>query len=463
MNFEKYAKMNGNILIIGFGSIGPAVLPLIIRHVDIDKHQISIIAADKNHKQLAQEYGINFECITLNEQNYTEILTSRLKAGDLLLNLAVDVSSYDLILLCHQLKVLYLDTSIERWKDDKHITESLYERRSKLMKHKKALNNDVTALVCNGANPGLISHIAKQAVLDVAQKITGNLPNIPATQQEWAQLVKDLDIVTLHIAERDTQLGSSGRRADEYVNTWSVTGLLDESLEYTGFSWGTHETELPNQLVKTQGETNTYRFIQLASTGANTKVKSWIASHGIYHGFVIPHTEAFSLAEYFCHIDAATGQVSHPTVHYVYQPCNDALVSLHDAAAKNQANPDKIRLLHEDIIEGYDELGILVLRKGSPHVYWLGSKLSIHEARRLADNNNATSLQVAIGVLVGIVHVINNPKQGLIEAEQCDFAYALKIANPYLGDFSGHWGTWTENNDYSWTFANLSVNLIGTI
>lgn len=462
ISFEKYAKINGgaNILMVGFGSIGPAVLPLIIRHLDIDKKQISIIAAENTNQKIAEQYGVNFECVTLTKDNYKDILNTRLRPGDFLLNLSVNISSLDLILFCHELNISYLDTSLERWLSEKDIDECLHERRTKLMTYKEYLKSGATALICNGANPGLISHIAKQAILDVAEKVNNEPPQIPATQEEWAKLVKDLNIVTLHIAERDTQFSSQMRQSDEYVNTWSVAGLLDESLEHTGFSWGTHEYELPGQIVKKIEKTDNYRFIQLTKYGADTKVKSWIDEQGIFHGFVIPHAESFSLAEYFCYRDKQTNQISHPTIHYAYQPCNDAIVSLHDAVENNQTNPDKTRILHSDIVDGYDELGVLIFRQNSPEIYWLGSKLSIQEARTLVNNNTATSLQVAIGILVGIIHVINNPRQGLIEPEQCDFVQALKIASPYLGKFSGQWGVWPEESDYSWRFADLSVNLI---
>lgn len=461
MKFDKYVKFQGKILIVGFGSIGPAVVPLILRHIDIAASNITIVAADDSNQEIAASYGIKFECKTLDETNYAAYCQSKLQAGDLLLNLSVNISSLALILLCHELQALYLDTSIERWASEKSLAESLYQRRTKVMMHKDQLATGASALICHGANPGLVSHIAKQALLDVAEKITGIKPSTPTEQNDWARLFKETGIVTLHIAERDTQISDKGRRPNEFVNTWSIDGLLDESFEYTGFSWGTHEHELPEHLVQTTDQTDGCRFIQLARYGATTKVRSWIDSHGIYHGFVIPHAEAFSLAEYFCYLDESTQQSYHPTVHYVYQPCNDALVSLHDAVAQYQHSPSfNKRLLHEDIVEGKDELGVLVLRHNSAEVYWLGSKLSIAEARNLVTHNNATSLQVAVSVLAGMVYIMQNPQLGLIEAEQCDFKAALAIAQPYLGDFSGHWGIWPEQgNNYSWTFKELAVNL----
>ena len=42
-------------------------------------------------------------------------LRQYLRAGDLLLNLSVDVSSHDLVEWCAEQGVLYVDTSIEPW------------------------------------------------------------------------------------------------------------------------------------------------------------------------------------------------------------------------------------------------------------------------------------------------------------------------------------------------------------
>ena len=57
--------------------------------------------------------------------------------------------------------------------------------------------------------------------------------------------------------------------------------------------------------------------------------------------------------------------------------------------------------------------------------YWYGSHLSIHEAKKLATYNNATSLQVAAGVLSGMIWAIKNPERGIIEPEGMDHEYIL--------------------------------------
>jgi homospermidine synthase len=458
---EKHVSMNGKkIVCVGFGGIGPAVLPLILRHIDIKPEQILVIAANDNNRKLAEREGVKFEQFTLDEHNYQSYLGTRLSTGDVLLNLSVDVSSLDLIHLCHKLGVSYMDTSIERWLSEKNTPAMLYERRKTVMKLRDQFKGGSTALICHGANPGFISHLAKQAILDIAKKEKGADCLVPQSKEDWGRLAKELGVVTMHVAERDSQFSSKARGPNEYVNTWSIDGFLEEASEFTGFSWGTHEEDLPEHLVRMREDNENMRAIELAKQGGAVQVKSWVPS-GAYNGFVIPHTEAFSLAEFFHY--RGNNELYHPTVHYVYQPCDDAVSSMQEALDKQLLYPEKKRLLLDDVVEGIDELGILILRENNKEVYWLGSRLDINEARTLVNNNNATSLQVAVGVLSGLIWVIEHPHEGLVEAEQVDFERAIKIARPYLGEFKGHWSVWPGIEEThalpSWTFAELAVGL----
>ena len=126
----------------------------------------------------------------------------------------------------------------------------------------------------------------------------------------------------------------------------------------------------------------------------------------------------------------------------------------------------------KDVVDGTDELGVLLMgnKKGA---YWYGSHLSIHEAKKIANYNNATSLQVAAGVLSGMIWAIENPERGIIEPEDMDHEYILSLASPYLGKVGGYYTDWTplqnkenSNNkhiDHSdpWQFINIRINEAG--
>ena len=71
-----------------------------------------------------------------------------------------------------------------------------------------------------------------------------------------------------------------------------------------------------------------------------------------------------------------------PTVHYAYHPCDAAVLSVHEFAGRNWHMQDRKRILMDDIINGIDELGVL-LAGHKKNAYWYGSQLSIEEARKL--------------------------------------------------------------------------------
>ncbi len=462
----KYLTLkNRQIIILGFGTIGPAVLPLILKHIQINPEQITIIDASNANKEIAEKAMVNFKPIVLTPKNYEEVLSKYLEANDILLNLSVNISSLDIIKLCQKRGVLYLDTANDTWPIE-NISNKLtsFDRRNKVLELKPAFKNGPTALICHGANPGLVSHFAKHAVLDIAKKVGVVKENKDAVN--WGQLAQELGITTIHISEKDTQCAAKPRNNNEYVNTWSVKGFLEEIAEFAIFAWGSHENELEENIVRRRENTDKLRMIELGITGGATLVNSWVPSCRNFQGYVIPHPESFSLGELFSYKNN-DNSIYHPTVHFVYLPCTDAVKSMNETAQTRRLDPNKqSRLLMHDIISGMDELGILILRKNTSEIYWYGSRLGIDTVRGLAPHNNATSLQVAAAVLSGLVWIIENPNLGLVEPEDADFERILEIAAPYLGALGGEWSTWEitkdsleGDNEISWNFSNLAVSL----
>src|SRR4051794_395105 len=90
-------KFAGRIVIIGFGSIGQGILPLLLRHIDMQPEQIAIVTAEDRGKTEAEKYGIQFHRIPLTRVNFRSVLEPLVGEGDFVLNLSVDVSSLALI------------------------------------------------------------------------------------------------------------------------------------------------------------------------------------------------------------------------------------------------------------------------------------------------------------------------------------------------------------------------------
>src|SRR6476469_6274766 len=107
---QHHVAFSGRLVMIGFGSIGQGVLPLLLRHVGMDPARIIIITAEERGAAVAEEYGVRFVVTPLTRENYRAVLAPLLAAGDFLLNLSVEVSSLALIELAREAGALYLDT-----------------------------------------------------------------------------------------------------------------------------------------------------------------------------------------------------------------------------------------------------------------------------------------------------------------------------------------------------------------
>src|SRR5512146_1357694 len=88
----QYVAFPGRLVIVGFGSIGQGVLPLILRHIDISPSRITIVTAEELGHDEADRYGIRFVNDPLTRDNYRAVLTPLLGPSDFLLNVSVDVS-----------------------------------------------------------------------------------------------------------------------------------------------------------------------------------------------------------------------------------------------------------------------------------------------------------------------------------------------------------------------------------
>ena len=470
----KHVAFDGRLVMLGFGSIGQGVLPLLLRHIDIAPERITIVTAEARGEDVAAEYSIRFILEAATRENYAELLSPLLGKGDFLLNLSVDVSSVALMKLCNRLDALYLDTVVEPWAGgytDPALTPSQrsnYAMREEAMALRAPFKRGPTSVTSHGANPGLVSHFVKQALLDIARD-TGTpvaTPPPAANRAAWAGIAERLGVKVIHSAERDTQVADRPKQPGEFVNTWSVDGFVGEACQPAELGFGTHEKALPDD-----GHRHGFgcdAAIYLMRPGASTRVRSWTPLEGPMHGFLITHNEAISLADYYSVRDASGAVRYRPTAHYAYHPCDDAVLSVHEFAGKNwQLQPEK-RLMTDEITSGMDELGVLLMghAKGA---YWYGSRLTIEEARRVVPHNNATSLQVTAAVLAGVIWAIENPRRGVVEADELDHARILAICAPYLGDVVGVYSDWTPLLDREqlfpevvdttdpWQFSNFRV------
>lgn len=429
----KKRKVNGNIYFLGFGCVASSLLPFIIKFWDCPLENITIIDKKDTNFYIAKEYKIkNLLQIEITKSNYQKYLP--LEKGDILINLSVDISSKALVEWCDGKEALYIDTCIEPWAgvyDNPDL--SIYERsnlalRLDFLSIKK--KHSCTALTCHGANPGWVSHAVKQALINMAKKANFNIDE-PKTKEEWAGLAYLLNIKTIHISERDTQRQFNAREEGEFVNTWSGDGMIGEGLQPAELGYGSHETFIPPKAELVEyGNT---RGLIMNQSGATVKIQSYAPSAGRFQAMVITHNEAHSLSDYFSlEVD---GIKYSPTVHYAYHPTDDTIASWDELlGAQLRAEDMEMKILKpEDVKEGIDELGILLMGNEELGTYWYGSQLSTEEAKKLMPNNTATALQISSSVWAGLEWILDNPNAGIVEAENIDYKYILDKITPFLG------------------------------
>src|ERR1700674_5728764 len=428
-NDKIHIEFPGRILLVGFGSIGQGLLPLILRHIGIAPERFTIVTAEDKGNEEAAKYGIKFVKERLTRENYRRVLNPLLGRGDFLINVAVEVSSIALIKLCWEKGAMYLDTCIEPWPGGYTDPTVPASRRTNYVLREEALalragnGRAPTAVLTHGANPGLVSHFVKQALLNIAAD-TKVEAGKPASRAEWSDLARRLSVKVIHIAERDTQVSGKPKQLGEFVNTWSIGGFVGEGSQPSEMGWGTHERNFPRDGKR--------------------------------------HDSGCLVAMYL------TQPAYRPTVHYAYHPCDSAVMSVYELAGRNYVQQERQRILMDDIVSGIDELGVL-LAGHRKNAYWYGSQLSIGDARKLAPYNNATTLQVCAAVLAGVVWAMENPNLGVVEPDEMDFRRNLEICMPYLGPMTGEYTDWTplhererlfpediDKND-PWQFKNVRV------
>jgi homospermidine synthase len=449
-SWQKETGFGGRIVMLGFGSVGQGVLPLLMRHIDVNPSRVEIVTPSERSAQAAREYGVRRSTVRIERDNYRHEIESRLDEGDFLLNLSVDVSSKALMRLCQERRALYLDACTEPWPGgytDRSLPPAQrtnYALREDALSLRRPGERQTTALITLGANPGLVSFFVKQALLELA----GPGIDSPTDRDGWARLAQRLGVRVIHIAERDDQIGSRRKCRDEFVNTWSSDGFIAEGLQPAELGWGTHERALPGDGAR--HEVGCRASIYLQRPGAGTRVRSWTPLAGPQLGFLITHAESISIADHLTVGDPARPDYR-PTVHYAYHPSDDAVLSLHELAGHGWRAQKGKRLLRDDIVSGRDELGVLLMGQDE-RVFWYGSRLTIDEARALAPANSATTLQVTAPVMAGMVWAMRNPECGILEPDDLPHDEMLRMIRPYLGEVVGIHGDWTPLDDREWLF-----------
>lgn len=475
----KKVPFQGKMLILGCGAICSCALPILLDLVDIDPNKITVLEIHDEKRRLIQssiDKGVKFAVTEITPENRASVLSSYLSPGDFLFDLAWEIDTMEQLQWCRDNDVLFLNTSLEVWNpvgdainNNPHPRDrTLYQRHQELegMVADWGDNAGPTSLYEHGANPGMVSYLAKKALEDLTAKLLTDANVVESRKVDLKAALDKLDHAKLcyltgtkviHISERDTQITKEPKRPGEFLNTWSIEGYYEEGIAPVELCWGTHEKHLPKGhhfhpvpenhkgVFGLTDKDKVGHCICLSQPGIRTWSRSYVPEDGgNMIGMLMPHGEAITIGHHFTLRDEEGNVLNRPTVYFVYCPSDEACASIQEVVAlgvHKGLHDFSCRLMLDDIVSGKDKLGVLLLGHDYK-AWWTGSLLSIEESRRLVPGQNATSMQVAAGAVAGVVWAIQNPRRGAKTADDIPWQEVLPVIMPYLGEFRSEAVDW---------------------
>ena len=163
-NATVHARIDGPVVIIGFGSIGKGTLPLIERHLMYDAAQLTVVDPSPAAATFLAQHRIRHLKAAVTAENHAELLAQlfppQRRGPGFLVHLSVDTSSLDLMRWCRANGVLYIDTVTEPWagfyfETRDNAARTNYALRQAVRDEKARHPDGTTAVSCCGANPGI--------------------------------------------------------------------------------------------------------------------------------------------------------------------------------------------------------------------------------------------------------------------------------------------------------------------
>lgn len=423
-------------LVLGYGAVASCFLDLLAAEVGINWRQGTIIDASDKHHELKdlRKRGVTFSNEKITRGNFAHVLSRYLEPGGLVIDVACGLGSLDLLTWCQANNVLYINTAVEQWQESHSEGSTIYQRYAAILEHKNQQRaGGTTAILGHGANPGLVSHWVKVALTRAASDRLSDIADDAARYsslqnalraRDFAHICQLTDTNLIHIAEHDSQLTNRLRPPGEFWNTWSPLGFFEEATTPAEIAVGATGAGT----TADQGE-RAANMACLNTPGYKTSCLSWVPS-GEFTGMVIAHDELFTISHTLTRFQGAN-VLHRPSVLFVYRPSQDAIDSLSEHVQPTLTLPQCPRIIAGSIESGSDELGILLM--AGEHRYWVGSVLSIHEARRQASRHNATTLQVAASLLAAVRFAILNSHAGICFPDDLPHEDILACAHKYIG------------------------------
>ena len=243
---------------------------------------------------------------------------------------------------------MYLDTCIEPWPGG-YTDPSLSAARAPTMRCARrrwrcapVIRARPTAVITHGANPGLVSHFVKQAMLNIAAD-TGVDAGKPAARAEWAALAR-------RSASRSSTSPSATRRSPRGPSSPASSSTPGRSTASSARarsrpSWAGARTSGTSRATARATISAAARDLSQPARRRHAGADLDAARGALPR--LLHHPQRGDLDR---RLFLGAARSYRPTVHYAYHPCDAAVLSLHELAGRNYVQQERQRLLMDGII-----------------------------------------------------------------------------------------------------------------
>jgi homospermidine synthase len=461
---NKVSIRDKKIIFLGCGAVAKVCLYYFSHFFNFDYTNVVIIDMLEREKDMpiVQRYlknGSTFLNKEVTVDNYKEFFKSlQLRKKDIIIDLTTRTPSLCFFKYCRIHSIFYLNTASEQYFIDGFNSFAIQHWNYEDIERKTDYCDNVTSLIEQGMNPGLISSFVLKGIDDIAlyfinknnqeNNVDSDLVELfnIKSKDRYRLLARKLGIRVIHCSEIDTQVITSDTIKDKFYNTWSCVGLIDESLDSVELAVGTHEKEIP--LPKNQVYLS--GMFSSAAICKDSTVKSIVplkieddkVTFTEINGKPIQHGECSSLYKLLSFDDYA------PTMHYVYKLNKYVEETFskysNEELEKLVLDPERWEVLnlHNHDIEGYDNVGAFFIlddsyTKENNFTWWTGSVLSNEYVRNVLKDNttSATLVQIMCGALGGLYWALlpENQNKGLCFGDMIDYKLVIPLMEKYLG------------------------------
>ena len=387
-----HARIDGPIVMIGFGSIGKGTLPLIERHFHYDKKRFVVIDPEDKDRKLLDSRGIRFIHQAVTKDNYRHLLTPLLTAGGgqgFCVNVSVDTSSLDIMELCREIGALYIDTVVEPWKGFYFDTKLGPEARSNYaLREIDSRRARATA----GRRPPPCQLLRRQSRHGVVVRQAGAAQHRRATlglKFNEPKIARRMGAAGAERpASRASTLPSATRSAPSSPSRWTCSSTpgrwrasLSEGLQPAELGWGTHEKWMPANVARAQIR---LRRGDLSAAARRQYARALLDADGAgrSYGFLVTHNESISIADYFTlRAGPQERSIGRPATTPTTR-ADDAVLSLHEMFGR-AGKPHRRTCTFSTSTRSStaSTSSACCSTATSKNAYWYGSQLSIEETR----------------------------------------------------------------------------------